>query len=92
MKFGPTLREKCQVVMHLNEGFTKVSLDGTRETGLADGVVSWDIPTHLIPVRLRRIGSRLVVVRRTLRPEPNDSVAELRLAANDVLIEPLIAE
>jgi hypothetical protein len=92
MKLGPLLRERCHVTMHLTGGFTRVMLDGTLEVGMADGGVWWDIPTQLIPVRLRPIGSRLLVARRMLRPEPNDSPDEIRSAAQDFIIEPLPTE
>ncbi len=35
--------------MHLNGGFTKVALERTLGSGLADGGIYWDIPTDRIP-------------------------------------------
>lgn len=75
--------------MHLSGGFTKVLLEQTAGAGLADGGIEWDIPTDRIPPHLRAVGSRFVIVSRSLRPEPHDSVDELRAAADDLAIEEL---
>ena len=60
---SPESREPARVLMHLNEGYTKVSLERTEGVGLADGGITWDIPTAAIPAHLRAIGSRFVIVR-----------------------------
>ena len=57
--------EPVQVIMHLPENWTKVLLVRTYGLGLADGGIYWDIPTELIPLRLRSIGCRFVVRGRT---------------------------
>ncbi|HQU82127.1 MAG TPA: hypothetical protein PKY59_03330 [Pyrinomonadaceae bacterium] len=55
------LKETVKVLFHLNEGFTKVLVEKTIGVGLADGGITWDIPTEKIPFHLRQIGSRFVV-------------------------------
>ena len=68
--------------MHLNGGMTKVSLERTEGSGMADGGITWDIPTDDIPMHLRHIGSRFVVVTTMLRPEPGDSAEAIRKAGH----------
>ena len=80
MKPGTAFREPARVVMHLNEGFTRVQLDLGAQ---------WDIPTAAIPLRLRAIGSRVRVIMQSVRPEPQDSAEALRAAMHDVTVEPL---
>ena len=46
------------VEMHLNDGFTKVLLETTRNISLADGGICIDIPTNKIPYNFRHINSR----------------------------------
>lgn len=58
----PEWREPARVLMHLNGGFTKVILERTIGIGHANGGTEWDIPTHRIPLHLRAIGSRFVIV------------------------------
>jgi hypothetical protein len=53
MHTGTSFREPARVVMHLNGGFTKVALERTLGSGMADGGVYWDIPTGRIPLHLR---------------------------------------
>jgi hypothetical protein len=60
------------VRMHLNGGFTKVVAVATVGLGLADGAAEWDIPTLIIPVELRTIGSRFVLVEDPLYEQPED--------------------
>ena len=78
MKAGPQLRERVRVLMHLNGRVTKVSLERTEGSGMADGGITWDIPTDDIPVHLRAIGSRFVVVTTMLRPEAGDTAEQGR--------------
>ncbi len=59
------ISEPVQVIMHLPENWTKVLFVRTYGLGLADGGIYWDIPTELIPIHLRSIGSRFVVRART---------------------------
>jgi hypothetical protein len=90
MKVGPPIRERARVLMHLNGGMTKISLERTEGLGLANGGVTWDVPTNDIPMHLRPIGSRFVIVAATLRPEAGDSTEVIRQASRpDVLIEEL---
>jgi hypothetical protein len=56
-----TLREKVRAIMHLPEGYTKVLLERTFGLGLADGGIYWDIPTKVIPVQFRKMGSRFLL-------------------------------
>ena len=54
------IEEPVRVLFHLN-GYTKVIVERTEGVGMADGGITWDIPTDVIPAPLRRIGSRFVV-------------------------------
>lgn len=72
------LHEVVRLIMHLNEGYTRVLLERTEGLGMANGGVTWDIPTEVIPLSLRLLGSRFVVVTETLWPEPSDTASELR--------------
>ena len=88
MKPSTLLREPARLVMHLNEGFTKVALERTSGSGLADGGVCWDIPTDRIPFHLRAMGSRFLVVCQTYQPEPHDSAEAIRAGLyDDISIE-----
>jgi hypothetical protein len=80
MKPGVTFRERATVLWHLNEGFTTVATDRGG---------SWDIPTHRIPIDLRSIGSRFVVIVQTMTPELSDSSEAMRAAMQNVSTEPL---
>ncbi|MFE7719066.1 hypothetical protein ACFU44_08475 [Nocardia rhizosphaerihabitans] len=76
MKDGRPFRELAVVAMHLNGGFTKVVL------GRAHGEfgTAWDIPTETIPVHLRAIGSRMLLVGRFQVPDAGDSGEDIRRA------------
>jgi hypothetical protein len=65
------LREPVRLILHLNEGYTRVLLE--RSEG-----VFWDIPTEVIPPHLRALGSRFIVVTDALWPEPSDTAREVR--------------
>lgn len=58
--------EPVRVLMHLNGGYTKVMLERVEGKGLADGGVDWDIPTQKIPLHLRKIGSRFLVIQKSV--------------------------
>lgn len=73
--------------MHLDSGFTKVSVVRTEGQGLADGGITWDIPTSAIPVHLRSIGSRFVVVAQRFTPEASDSAEHIREMRQQIQIE-----
>jgi len=47
-------------MFHLN-GYTKVLVERTEGLGLADGGIIWEISTQIIPLQLRKIGSRFIV-------------------------------
>ena len=82
MKDGPEFREPVRVVMHLDGGFTKVVLDG-------GGGANWDIPTAIIPVHLRAIGSRFLLAGRFQRPEPLDTGEDIRAALRYPVVQEL---
>ncbi len=75
MKDGRPFSEPALVTMHLNGGFTKVVLERT----FGDAIYR-DIPTESIPVHLRAIGSRILLVGRFQAPEANDSAEDIRRA------------
>ena len=54
------IEEQVRVLFHLN-GYTKVLVERTQGLGLADGGIAWDIPTSIIPLHLRTIGSRFIL-------------------------------
>jgi hypothetical protein len=89
MQIGTSFREPARVVMHLNGGFTKVVLERTMGSGMADGGICWDIPTDRIPLHLRAIGSRFLVVTHVIRPDADDTVDALRAAVHELAIEEL---
>jgi hypothetical protein len=82
------LREPVRVLFHLN-GYTKVSLQCGAGRGLGDGVVWWDIPTHLIPAHLRKIGSRFLVEYTPLDESEMDDVDAIHGAKNRIVIREL---
>jgi len=73
--------------MHLNEGYTRVVVERTEGLGLADGGVTWDMPTRMIPPHLRCLGSRFIVSTEALRPEPGDTAEQLRDAISYMVEE-----
>ena len=89
MQPGIRFREPARVVMHLNEGLTKVVLERTLGVGMANGGAYWDIPTDRIPLHLRTIGSRFLVISQAIRPEPHDSIDAIRAAIDDLVVEEL---
>ncbi len=74
--------------MHLNEGYTQVLLERTEGLGIANGGITWDLPTEIIPPHLRGLGSRFVVITEALWPESNDTAREI-LGAKSYRVEEL---
>ncbi|WP_125569859.1 hypothetical protein [Nocardioides baekrokdamisoli] len=70
-------REIATVLMHLPGSMTKVELERFRGVGIAGGEVTWDLETETIPVHLRAIGSRFVVVGRFIRQSEDHSAEDL---------------
>lgn len=56
------IEEPVKVLFHLNGGFTKVILERTVGVGLADGGIACEILTEKIPVDLRKLGSRFLLI------------------------------
>jgi hypothetical protein len=83
MKKRP-FRESVRIEFHHSEGLTRVVYDRIPFSGV-------DIPTDIIPVHLRRIGSRFVIVGNSITTEEADGIDEIR-AAISVRIEELIPE
>ena len=54
------IEERVRVLFHLN-GYTKVVFERTEGVGMADGGITGDIPTEVIPAPLRKIGSRFMI-------------------------------
>jgi hypothetical protein len=81
MKTELPIRQEAKVEMHLNGGFTRVSINFNRH--------QWDIPTDKIPPHLRRIGSKFIVVMPIIRPELSDSADAIREALVQLEIEEL---
>ncbi|HEX9918908.1 MAG TPA: hypothetical protein VGA87_07065 [Pyrinomonadaceae bacterium] len=54
------IEHTVRVMFHLN-GYTKVSVEFSEGVGMADGGITWDIPTEVIPAGLRKVGSRFIV-------------------------------
>jgi hypothetical protein len=81
MRKGEIYHNLVRVVFHLNGGFTRVSLEGL----FAD----IEIPTRVIPLHLRAIGSRFVLVRNTTIPEDVAEINEWR-ATDWYIVEELV--
>jgi hypothetical protein len=58
--------QKVKLTMHLPGGFSRVLVDSTVGVGLVGGVVHWEIPTDSIPPHLRKLGSRFIVLARSV--------------------------
>ena len=56
------MRETVRVAAALDTGMTRVVVEGSHAPGRPQDGVTWELPTHLIPPRLRGVGSRFVVV------------------------------
>ncbi|MDG3004255.1 hypothetical protein [Paludisphaera mucosa] len=82
-------REPARLLFHLNT-HSRIVLERFEGNGMADGG-EWDVPTELIPVRLRALGSRFVVVGQFVGPEDGDTVDELREALKTLHIEDIEA-
>jgi hypothetical protein len=61
MKVGREFCEPVEVEMHLPGRFTRILLTRTLGQGMADGGISWELPTAAIPPELRGIGNRFLV-------------------------------
>jgi hypothetical protein len=72
--------------MHLPGGFTRVVL-----VDVAHGQHRIDIPTDAIPVHMRQLGARLVVVTPRFTPEPSDTAEAIREMCRWVRVEELAA-
>jgi hypothetical protein len=55
------IEEPAIVLFHLNNDYTKILLERTKGIGMANGGIDWDIPTKIIPIHLRKIGSRFLI-------------------------------
>jgi hypothetical protein len=75
-------RHTAEVEMHLPGGFTRLIL-----SDLAHGGHRLDIPTDAIPLLLRPIGSRLVVVAPRFQVEPSDTQKSIREMCRLIQIE-----
>jgi hypothetical protein len=87
-----THENRARVVHHLDGAYTMVEI--TDDEGARLNMPNFHMPTDVIPVRLRRIGSRFVLRWRTVWPEDGDSVDDLRAEharAYEVIEAPLEA-
>lgn len=75
----------ARVALHLDAGFTRLAVYPPPDAS-GEPVGSFDIPTALIPVRLRRIGSRLKVSGE--HPDPHAPVEEIRLTIASLTVGP----
>ena len=78
--------------MHLNGGYTRVSVIRTEGLGMADGGITWDIPTEAIPSRLRAIGARFLAVVPRFTPEDHDSPDDIRRMIEQVEVHELTGD
>ena len=85
------IREPARVLFHLN-GYSKILLERTEGVGMADGGTVWEISTDLIPVHLRKIGSRFIVQYTPPTPEELNDVETIRGAKDRVEILELNGE
>jgi hypothetical protein len=75
--------------MHLNGGYTSVSVVGTEGLGIADGGAIWDIPTEAVPLHHRPICSQFLVVTPRFTPEDHDSPDDIRRMIAEIEIHGL---
>ena len=80
-------REPVHILFHMSGGHTKVLLERTGGLGLADGGTHWDIPTEMIPLHLRGIGARFLLVGQFITPEDHDTAADVRAALRFLRVE-----
>jgi hypothetical protein len=78
--------------MHLNGGFTRVSVIRTEGLGLADGGATWDLRTNAIPSHLRTLGSEFLAVVPRFAPQADDSADDIRRMLAQVEIHELSAQ
>lgn len=76
------IKEFVRVLFHLNS-YTKIMLERTEGMGLADGGITWDIPTDIIPIHLRKIGSRFIVQTRPFVLNKETSLDENHKSINE---------
>lgn len=84
MIVSPPFRHAARVELHLSGGVTRVVL-----FDLARGDIRQDIPTDKIPLHLRPIGSKFIVILPRFRPEPTDSADDIRTFCQKIEIEEL---
>jgi hypothetical protein len=84
-------QELVRVLFHLNEGYTKVSVERSEGQGMADGGFQWNIPTEVIPRHLRSIGSRFILVGEHIHPDARDTVEDLRMAMRAISVREIEA-
>jgi hypothetical protein len=89
MRVRSPLREPVRVLMHLNGGYTRVSVVRTEGLGMADGGILWDIPTEAIPAHLRAVGAQFLAVVPRFTPEDQDSPDDIRRMLAQVAIQEL---
>ena len=90
-----TLREKVRVINAPSRGLHEsIVVECTLGVGMADGGIYWDIPTSLIPPRLRQMGSRFIVETTSLsgQREAEKLTAEEMRSAQHVSVEEIVDE
>ena len=73
------IRFPVRILFHLNEGYTRVLMERLID-GQPVSLYDIDIPTEIIPLRLRHLGSRFVLVWPPFSVESTDSADEIRAA------------
>src|SRR5262249_47304730 len=92
MRIRSPFREPVRVVIHLNGGYTRVSVLRTEGLEMADGGVTWDIPTKAIPPHLRAIGAQFLAVVPRFIPEDHDSPDDIRRMIEQVEVHELTGQ
>ena len=69
--------EPVRVLFHLDGGYTKVFLERSKDWGMVDFWIDWDIPTNSIPPDLRKIGSRFLLYESSLYSDEDDSLEDI---------------
>ena len=85
---APIIKEPTRILFYLN-GYTKVLLERTEGKGLADGGITWDISTEIIPVHLRKISSRFVIHSIPLCDQEMNDIDAIRNTGNRIEIREL---
>ncbi|MDJ0936858.1 MAG: hypothetical protein QNJ06_02995 [Kiloniellales bacterium] len=76
----------ARLLMHTHDNWSVVEIEDEEDNAVAGGGVRMQIPKDAIPPYLRQVGSRFRFTMRTVWPDKDDSVDELRAAHREAVI------